>query len=144
MKVRESVCEPVCDQAAKNTRRLLNKCTFSLLTLSGCTVNIDCDVGTCQVDMCKDTKVLYASKTQLGSLVQAGMKDLTVKFLDGSAGDFVTGLDQLRAQHPDVNINDEVRDPPVPWGPLLLHSSQTRWEAHHSVFSHPFHPDGAV
>jgi len=99
-------------EGCKDCTLNLAKCAISTSILEvwrceGCAVNIDCDVGTFQVDLCTDTTVTYAAKAQLGSLVQAGMKDLAVKFSDDPSKDFVTGLEQLRAQHPDVNINDD-------------------------------------
>uniref|UniRef100_A0A7S0Z021 Adenylate cyclase-associated CAP C-terminal domain-containing protein n=1 Tax=Hemiselmis tepida TaxID=464990 RepID=A0A7S0Z021_9CRYP len=90
----------------------LSRCTIATSTLEiwrsdGCSVAVDCDVGTLQADLCKSLSLEYARKAQLGSLVQAGMQDLKVSFLDAPEEGFTTGLEQLRAQHPDQTINDD-------------------------------------
>jgi len=93
-------------------RLKLSKCTIATSILEvwrsdDCSVSIDCDVGTLQADLCKSLSLEYSKKSQLGSLVQAGMSDLKVSFLDTPQEGFTTGLEQLRAQHPDQTINDD-------------------------------------
>ena len=70
-------------------------------------LQIGCYVGTLQADLCEDVRLSFAESKQLGSLVQAGMHKLRLSFLDGSFPDYATGLEELRAAHPDDAINDD-------------------------------------
>jgi len=95
-----------------NSTLTLDKCVVSTATLEiwrsdNCKLTVDCFLGTLQADLCKNTLIQYAAAAQLGSVVQAGMQGLTVKFQDGSIPDFRTGLEELRAEFGADKVNDD-------------------------------------
>mmetsp|Transcript_28117 Transcript_28117/g.54866 ORF Transcript_28117/g.54866 Transcript_28117/m.54866 type:complete len:389 (+) Transcript_28117:144-1310(+) len=105
------VVKVLVESCSKTTLRL-PKCFISTSILEiwrcdACTLEVDCTIGTLQADLCTSQTIQYAQLAQLGSLVQAGMTDLHVSFADSPKDSFTTGLDQLRAQHPDQPINDD-------------------------------------
>jgi len=75
---------------------------------NNCTLNVDTEIFTLQVDLCNNLTVVYAHKLQLGSVVQAGIHVFRVNFLDYPEMGFDTGFDILKT---DPQYND--RDPPL-------------------------------
>jgi tetratricopeptide (TPR) repeat protein len=59
-----------------------------------------------QADLCSDLRLIYLEGRFFGSIVQAGVYDLRVSFSDGFQAPMHSGLQQLRLQHPGVEIND--------------------------------------
>jgi len=66
-------------------------------------LTVDTEVHTLQADLCEDLKIIYSHKAYLGSLVQAGIKGLTVEFSDYSDLNFKSGVLVLRDEHPDLD-----------------------------------------
>jgi hypothetical protein len=71
-----------------------------------CKITIGCSIGTVQADLCSELHLDYVEARFFGSVVQAGVHDLHVSFSDGSQPPVHSGLEQLRLQHPGVEIND--------------------------------------
>jgi len=98
-------------EGCSNCRFALAGCMVLTATLEvwrcqDCEVSVDCEVGTIQVDLCTALRLNFAKRGQMGSLVQAGVKKMTVTFRDQAHPPVCTGLDELRAAHPDDVIND--------------------------------------
>jgi hypothetical protein len=90
---------------------ILNDCSVTTAVLEvwncrSCQITIGCNLGTVQADLCSDLNLVYRELQHFGSVVQAGVHNLHVSFSDGSLPPMHSGLEQLRAQHPSVEIND--------------------------------------
>jgi tetratricopeptide (TPR) repeat protein len=90
---------------------LLNDCSVTTAVLEvwncrNCCITIGCKLGTVQADLCSDLRLEYCEAQFFGSVVQAGVHDLHISFSDGSLSPMHSGLEQLRSQHPDEEIND--------------------------------------
>ena len=71
-----------------------------------CHLTIGCNIGTVQADLCSNLTLVYREAQFFGSVVQAGVHDLHMSFSDGAQPPVHSGLEQLRLQHPGVEIND--------------------------------------
>ena len=97
-----------CQKCAITLDRItLQTATIEIWRCEDTDLHIGCYVGTLQADLCVALRVSYAEASHLGSLVQAGMKDLLIKFLDGGFDDLRSGVEALRVEHPDDTINDD-------------------------------------
>ncbi len=90
---------------------LLDACSVTTAVLEiwncrNCHLTIGCNIGTVQADICSNLTLVYREAQFFGSVVQAGVHDLRVSFSDGSQPPMHSGLEQLRLQHPGVEIND--------------------------------------
>eukprot|EP00286_Rhodomonas_abbreviata_P024386 CAMPEP_0181314862 /NCGR_PEP_ID=MMETSP1101-20121128/15052_1 /TAXON_ID=46948 /ORGANISM="Rhodomonas abbreviata, Strain Caron Lab Isolate" /LENGTH=251 /DNA_ID=CAMNT_0023421999 /DNA_START=68 /DNA_END=819 /DNA_ORIENTATION=+ len=104
----ETTLVKVLFEGCKNCKIILEKCVISTATMEmwrsdNCEVTVDCFLGTFQVDLCKETSIKYTEAKHLGTLVQAGMHDLRVSFLDDAFPEFHTGVKQLREEHGEVD-----------------------------------------
>lgn len=59
---------------------------------------VDTEVHTLQADLCEGLKITYTHKAFLGSLVQAGIKDLAVAFDDYPELNFKSGVHILKEE----------------------------------------------
>jgi hypothetical protein len=89
----------------------LERCTVLTATLEvwrceDCEVVVDCELGTVQVDLCSVLRLTFAKREHMGSVVQAGVHKMALTFLDGAHPPVATGLEELRAAHPDDTINE--------------------------------------
>jgi hypothetical protein len=60
---------------------------------------VDTEVHTLQADLCEGLNITYTHKAFLGSLVQAGIKDLSVQFEDYPDLNFKSGVHILREEY---------------------------------------------
>jgi len=76
---------------------------------NNCTLNIDTEIFTLQVDLCNNLTVTYSHKIHLGSIVQAGIHGFRINFLDYPELSFDSGfevfiLDPLyKDKNPPIN-----------------------------------------
>jgi len=66
-------------------------------------VLVDTEVHTLQTDLCQDLNIIYSHKTFLGSLVQAGITNLKVSFVDYPDLDFLSGITVLKEEFPELD-----------------------------------------
>lgn len=66
-------------------------------------LTVDTEVHTLQADLCEGLNITYTHKGFLGSLVQAGIKDLSVQFEDYPELNFKSGVHVLRDEYPDLD-----------------------------------------
>eukprot|EP01128_Nolandella_sp_AFSM9_P012360 TRINITY_DN9201_c0_g1_i1.p1 TRINITY_DN9201_c0_g1~~TRINITY_DN9201_c0_g1_i1.p1 ORF type:complete len:381 (-),score=140.42 TRINITY_DN9201_c0_g1_i1:65-1207(-) len=66
-------------------------------------VLVDTQVNTLQVDLNNNLEITYKHKKFLGSLVQAGIHGLSIKFEDHPELDFESGYDVLVKETPEIN-----------------------------------------
>jgi len=72
------------------------------------TVNVGTAVYTVQIDICKDIKLVYEKKEDYHQIVWAGVDNLTIEFNRTPEHNLVTGLEQMRAAHPDLTLSDQI------------------------------------
>jgi len=89
----------------------LERCAVLTATLEvwrceDCEVVVDCALGTVQVDLCSVLRLTFAKREHMGSVVQAGVHNMKIAFLDGAHPPVATGLEELRAANPDDTINE--------------------------------------
>jgi hypothetical protein len=72
------------------------------------TVNVGTAVYTVQLDICKNVKLVYEKKEDYHQVVWAGVDDLTIEFNRTPEHNLVTGLEQMKAAHSDLTINDQI------------------------------------
>ncbi|KAJ1479197.1 hypothetical protein T484DRAFT_1628945 [Baffinella frigidus] len=87
-------------------RCLVLTATLEVWRCEDCEVVVDCELGTVQVDLCSVLRLTFAKRENMGSVVQAGVHKMTLSFLDGAHPPVETGLEELRAAHPDDTINE--------------------------------------
>eukprot|EP00899_Mesostigma_viride_P006771 jgi/Mesvir1/16095/Mv08389-RA.1 len=85
--------------------------TVELWSCTSCTLDVNMPLGTLQMDISRGITVSFGHEDHMGSVVQAGVFDLTLRVLAPSDGandfsELKTGVDELRAAHPGVDIND--------------------------------------
>jgi hypothetical protein len=59
----------------------------------------DTDVFTLQLDLCRNLQLVYNHKKYLGSIVQAGIYGLEVKFNDYPELGFSSGYEELKKEY---------------------------------------------
>jgi len=67
------------------------------------TLHVDTEVFTLQVDLCQNLRVVYNHKKYLGSIVQAGIYGLNVKFNDYPELGFESGFNELQKEYEGIN-----------------------------------------
>jgi len=69
-------------------------------------LEINTDVKTLQLDICRNFNLKYQSKSLLHSIVWAGVYDLSITYADEpTTPAIVTGFEQVKPQHPDKDIS---------------------------------------
>lgn len=63
------------------------------------TEQVDTEVFTLQADLCRNLSIVYNHKKYLGSIVQAGIYGLNVKFNDYPALNFLSGFEELKKEY---------------------------------------------
>jgi hypothetical protein len=115
-----SGCSYSLSPGASVVKVLVEGCTGFNLALDGsvttavlevwncrdCHITIGCTIGTVQADLSSGLHLVYREARHFGSIVQAGVHDLHVAFSDASHAPVHSGIEQLRLQHPAVEIND--------------------------------------
>jgi len=77
---------------------------------NNCTLNVDTEIFTLQVDLCNNLTVIYSHKIQLGSLVQAGIHGFRINFLDYPELSFDSGFEVLKLDPLYNNRNPPIND----------------------------------
>lgn len=112
-------CELIIAEEAKLVKLLVEDCHNCNITLKGkvttevaevwscndTTVILCSAVQTLQVDLCRELTVKFSLKSNFGSLVQAGVYGLHLRFADSPSEDNDTDFRALKEQYP--NINDQ-------------------------------------
>jgi hypothetical protein len=60
------------------------------------------------LDICKNVKLVFEKKEDYHQIVWAGVDTLTVEFNRSPEHNLVTGLEQMKAAHPDLTLNDQI------------------------------------
>jgi len=97
-----------CHDCVIDLNGLIQTSVVEVWRCNNCTINVDTEIFTLQVDLCNNLTVSYSHKIHLGSIVQAGIHGFRVNFLDYPDLSFDTGFDVLKL---DTQYND--RDPPL-------------------------------
>jgi len=77
---------------------------------NNCSLNIDVEIFTLQVDLCNNLTVNYTHKIHLGSIVQAGIHGFRVNFLDHPELSFDTGFEVLKVDPLYLDKNPPIND----------------------------------
>jgi len=98
-----------------------NNCTITLAngsTITTSTVEVwksnglelvsHIDIGTLQIDMCKDVKIRFGKAEHLTQLVQAGVDTMTLSFVDKPDLDQVSGITELQKTNADLKDGDNI------------------------------------
>ncbi|KAK3277741.1 hypothetical protein CYMTET_14267 [Cymbomonas tetramitiformis] len=110
-------CELIIPEETKIVKLLVEDCHNCTVTLNGkvatevaevwscndTTVILCSAVKTLQVDLCKELTVKFSLKSNFGSLVQAGIYGLHLRFADSPSEDMDTDFTALKEQYPDIN-----------------------------------------
>jgi len=72
-------------------------------------LNVQTDVKTLQLDICRNLKTRFVTKTDLPDITWAGVYDLSIAFDDEADKEpHVTGFDHMKPSYPDLNpIHDQ-------------------------------------
>eukprot|EP01129_Flabellula_baltica_P009159 TRINITY_DN3696_c0_g1_i1.p1 TRINITY_DN3696_c0_g1~~TRINITY_DN3696_c0_g1_i1.p1 ORF type:complete len:396 (+),score=134.34 TRINITY_DN3696_c0_g1_i1:67-1188(+) len=79
---------------------------IELWKCSNVVLNVNNETGTLQVDLSSDITLDFQHKKYLGSVVQAGVHNLNFVFRDSEEFNFLSGLEQLKEQYPDLDLNE--------------------------------------
>lgn len=77
--------------------------------LADCLLDIQTDVKTLQLDICRNLETKFSSKESLPNITWAGVYNLSIAFEDEpNTPPHVTGFDQMKPAYPDINpIHDQ-------------------------------------
>jgi tetratricopeptide (TPR) repeat protein len=67
--------------------------------------HVNSEIGTLQLDLSQDVRVSYTHKKYLGSIVQAGVTNLSIEFKDSEEENIVSGLQVLKPLYADIDDN---------------------------------------
>jgi len=102
-----SMCTKVMIESCVNTKITFDKKIITNMIevwkCEGVNLFVNTDIGTFQVDLCKNLAIQMKSMQMFKSLVWAGAHDLSLSFEDSTEHKLNTGFAQMQTQYPDLN-----------------------------------------
>jgi hypothetical protein len=77
---------------------------------TNCVINFDTEVSTLQIDLCNNITLNYIQKKYLGSIIQAGVYNLSISFKDHDELSFNSGFNILKDDPKYTNMEPPLND----------------------------------